>query len=135
MTDTSVPSPSSTGRRRAAQDREFRRIRILAMASAGWSYAAIGRQEAISRQRVRQIVARAIEAAENETRRADAGARERLLAKLNIMADASSRTAAPRLARATRQSPKPPLTRPTALLSLTNPPRRQAPGLTLLDKT
>ena len=39
MTDASLP-PSSTGRRRAAREREYRRLRILAMAPAGWSYAA-----------------------------------------------------------------------------------------------
>ena len=50
------------------EDREFRRIRILAMVQAGWSYAAIGREEGISRERVRQIVAQAFEAGESETK-------------------------------------------------------------------
>ena len=58
-------SPSSTGRRRAARGREYRQLRILAMAPAGWSYAAIGREAAI--------------------------ARERLLAKLNAMAETIQR--------------------------------------------
>ena len=68
MTEASLPSPSATTRRRAAREREFRRIRILAMVQAGWSYAAIGREEAISRERVRQIVAQAFEAGESETK-------------------------------------------------------------------
>ena len=68
MSHAPFPSPSSTDRRRAARDREFRRIRILAMVQAGWSYAAIGREEAISRERVRQIVAHAFEAGESETK-------------------------------------------------------------------
>ena len=68
MTETPLASPSSTGRRRAARQREFRRLRILAMVQTGWSYAAIGREEAISRERVRQIVARAFEASESETK-------------------------------------------------------------------
>ena len=68
MTEASLPSPSSTARRPAAKDREFRRIRILAMVQAGWSYAAIGREEAISRERVRQIVAQALEAGDSETK-------------------------------------------------------------------
>jgi hypothetical protein len=33
-------------------DREFRRSRILAMASAGWRHAAIGREGAIARERL-----------------------------------------------------------------------------------
>jgi hypothetical protein len=68
VTRAPLPSPSATARRLAARDREFRRLRILAMAPAGWSYAAIGREEAISRERVRQIVAQAFEAGENETK-------------------------------------------------------------------
>ena len=68
MTHAPLPSPSSTARRLAARDREFRRLRILAMVQAGWSYAAIGREEAISRERVRQIVAQAFEAGESETK-------------------------------------------------------------------
>jgi hypothetical protein len=56
MTDASLP-PSSTGRRRAAREREYRRLRILAMAPAGSSYAAIGSEAAISGERAPQIVA------------------------------------------------------------------------------
>jgi len=68
MTEASLPSPSAAPRRRATREREFRRLRILAMVQAGWSYAAIGREEAISRERVRQIVAQAFEAGETETK-------------------------------------------------------------------
>ncbi len=63
-----VPSPSSPGARPAARDRELRRVRILALVQAGWSYAAIAREEALSRERVRQIVAQALEAGEGETK-------------------------------------------------------------------
>ena len=63
-----VPSPSSPGARPAARDRELRRVRILALVQAGWSYAAIGREEGLSRERVRQIVAQALEAGEGETK-------------------------------------------------------------------
>ena len=61
MTDAPLRSPSSPARRRAARVRKFGHIRILAMAPAGWFYAAIGRD--------------------------DASALERLLAKLNAMAE------------------------------------------------
>ena len=88
MTRTHLPPPT-TARRRAARDREFWRVRIPAMVQAGWSYAAIGREEAISR--------------------------ERLLAKLNSMAEHVKRRRelhgdAPPGA-TTRHSPRPPLTR------------------------
>jgi hypothetical protein len=108
VTQASLPSPSFPGRRRAAREREFRRIGILATAPAGWSYAAIGREEAISRERAPQIVASAFEAGDSETKlvharasgrlnryaaidAADAadrgGGRKRRLAKLNAMAE------------------------------------------------
>ena len=67
MTETSLASPPSADRR-PAKDREYRRLRILAMVQAGWSYAAIGREEAISRERVRQIVAQALEAGAGESK-------------------------------------------------------------------
>ncbi|MBV8472786.1 MAG: helix-turn-helix domain-containing protein [Hyphomicrobiales bacterium] len=51
------PLPSST---RPPRDRDLRRLRIVADVQAGWSYAAIGRREGISRERVRQIVAQAL---------------------------------------------------------------------------
>jgi hypothetical protein len=54
-----VSSPTS-GARGAAGDRETRRVRILALFQAGWSYAGIGRVEGLSRERVRQIVAQAL---------------------------------------------------------------------------
>jgi hypothetical protein len=38
------------------------------MVQTGWSYAAIGREEAISRERVRQIVVKSFAAGENETK-------------------------------------------------------------------
>ena len=38
MTEAPLRSPSAAGRRRAAREREFRRLRILAMVQAGWSY-------------------------------------------------------------------------------------------------
>jgi len=112
MTQAPRPFLSATGRRRTARDREFRRLRILAMAQAGWSYAAIGREAAISRERVRQIVANAFKAGERATKLVharvqiarlepalrlaarsvadaayDEGGREKLLAKLNRMAE------------------------------------------------
>ncbi len=50
------PSPAPIVRR-TAREREQRRIRILAMVQAGFSYEAIARDENLSRERVRQIVA------------------------------------------------------------------------------
>jgi len=67
LTDASLPSLSSTGRRHAVREREYRRLRILAMAPAGWSYAAIGSEEAISGERAPQIDAQTFEAGESET--------------------------------------------------------------------
>ena len=65
--DAAIP-PSSPRARPAARDRELRRVRILALVQAGWSYAAIAREEGLSRERVRQIVALALEAGEAETK-------------------------------------------------------------------
>jgi hypothetical protein len=121
-----------------AAARDLRRLRILASLQAGLSYAAIGRAEGLSRERVRQIVAQALahgqadskldharvqiarlepalrlaaqavadgdlgaidrllrvldrldrySAVEGAATSADAGGRERLLAKLNAMAE------------------------------------------------
>ncbi|HEY1941460.1 MAG TPA: helix-turn-helix domain-containing protein [Roseiarcus sp.] len=58
-----LPSPA-----RPARDRDLRRIRILSQVQAGFSYAAIGREEGLSRERVRQIVSQALgeEAAETK---------------------------------------------------------------------
>jgi hypothetical protein len=121
-----------------AASRDLRRLRILASLQAGLSYAAIGRAEGLSRERVRQIVAKALDeegtgtkldharvqiarlepalrlaagavadgdlsaidrllrvldrldrycAVEGAATGEDAGARERLLAKLNAMAE------------------------------------------------
>ena len=43
-----------------ARARDLRRLRILASVQAGLSYAAIGRDEGVSRERVRQIVAQSL---------------------------------------------------------------------------
>ena len=158
--NAALQSPSSSAAGASARDREFRRLRIPAMAPAGWSDAAIGREEAIWRERAPQIVAQAFEAGESETKLVHARAsgrlnrysaidaidaadpesgRKRRLAKLSAMAENLEQRrerhgeAAP--AKPTRQTPRPPLTQRTALISLTIPPRRQAPGLTSLDKT
>ncbi len=109
MNEASLPSPSSTDRRRAARDREFRRIRILAMAPAGWSYAAIGREEAISRERVRQIVAQAVETGES-------GCWPSSTLWPRPSSGAGSATATRRRTMTTRQSPKPSLTRRKPLI-------------------
>lgn len=55
----SAPLPSLAPSRAAARD--LRRLRILASLQAGRSYAAIGRAEGLSRERVRQIVAKALD--------------------------------------------------------------------------
>ncbi|MGD0643176.1 MAG: sigma factor-like helix-turn-helix DNA-binding protein [Roseiarcus sp.] len=60
--------PSTAGARPAARDRDLRRLRILGSVQAGWSYAAIGREEGISRERVRQIVAQALSEDSVETK-------------------------------------------------------------------
>jgi Homeodomain-like domain len=57
-----APAPS----RAAARD--LRRLRILAALQSGLSYAAIGRAEGLSRERVRQIVAKALNEAGPETK-------------------------------------------------------------------
>jgi hypothetical protein len=61
------PSPAPTVRR-TAREREQRRIRILAMVQAGFSYEAIARDENLSRERVRQIVAQSLDEREGGTR-------------------------------------------------------------------
>jgi hypothetical protein len=61
-------SPSSSVAGASPRDRDLRRVRILALVQAGWSYAAIAREEALSRERVRQIVAQALAAGEGETK-------------------------------------------------------------------
>jgi hypothetical protein len=52
----SAPDPLPPRPRVSAADRERRRIRIFARMQEGWSYEAIGREEKVSRERVRQIV-------------------------------------------------------------------------------
>ena len=54
-----APLPAPATSRAAARD--LRRLRILASLQAGLSYAAIGRAEGLSRERVRQIVAKALD--------------------------------------------------------------------------
>ena len=54
-----LPSPSRP--RELARAPDLRRLRILASVQAGLSYAAIGRDEGVSRERVRQIVAQAFD--------------------------------------------------------------------------
>ena len=61
------PSPAPIVRR-TAREREQRRIRILAMVQAGFSYEAIARDENLSRERVRQIVAQSLDEPEGGTR-------------------------------------------------------------------
>jgi hypothetical protein len=53
----SLPAPATS--RAAARD--LRRLRILASVQAGLSFAAIGRAEGLSRERVRQIVVQALD--------------------------------------------------------------------------
>jgi Homeodomain-like domain len=61
----SAALPASAASRAAARD--LRRLRILASLQAGLSYAAIGRAEGLSRERVRQIVVKALNEAGAET--------------------------------------------------------------------
>ncbi len=65
---SSPPAPSAPIVRRIAREREQRRIRILAMVQAGFSYEAIARDENLSRERVRQIVAQALREPDDGTR-------------------------------------------------------------------
>jgi hypothetical protein len=67
--EPAMPPPlSAPVPRRTAREREQRRIRILAMVRAGFSYEAIARDENLSRERVRQIVAQSLEEPEGATR-------------------------------------------------------------------
>jgi hypothetical protein len=61
------PSPAPIVRR-TAREREQRRIRILAMVQSGFSYEAIARDESLSRERVRQIVAQSLDERQRGTR-------------------------------------------------------------------
>jgi hypothetical protein len=58
--NAAVPSATNT--------RDLRRLRILAQVQAGLSYAAIGREEGLSRERVRQIVVQALDERGGETK-------------------------------------------------------------------
>ena len=55
----SDPLPASADGRAASRD--LRRLRVLAAVQEGLSYAAIGRAEGLSRERVRQIVVQALD--------------------------------------------------------------------------
>jgi hypothetical protein len=59
-----VPARPTT----TAVQREERRLRIMAMVRAGQSYEAIGRQEQLTRERVRQIVAKSLDDKSGSTR-------------------------------------------------------------------
>ncbi len=61
MSKSATPVAAFERPKRTAAQREARRIRILAMLRAGHSYEAIARQEQLSRERVRQIVAKSLE--------------------------------------------------------------------------
>jgi len=64
-----MPAPALAPRPARAPSRaDLRRLRILERVQAGASYAEIGRMEGLSRERVRQIVARALDAGGGETR-------------------------------------------------------------------
>jgi len=64
-----MPAPSSRlPGRRTAHQREQRRIRIMAMVRAGYSYEAIARDENLTRERIRQIVTQSLDAAEGPGR-------------------------------------------------------------------
>jgi hypothetical protein len=61
------PSPGAPARRTAHQ-REQRRIRIMGMVRAGYSYEAIARDENLTRERIRQIVTQSLNDAEGPGR-------------------------------------------------------------------
>jgi hypothetical protein len=54
--------------RRTARQREERRIRIMGMVRLGFSYEAIARDECLSRERIRQIVAQSLDVEDGATR-------------------------------------------------------------------
>jgi len=56
-----VPSPAASTSRRSARERELRRARILERVQGGFSHAAIAQQEGLSRERVRQIIAKSLQ--------------------------------------------------------------------------
>ena len=118
----SVRRPSPPTR---APPSDLRRLCIVSSAQARSSYVVIGREEGLSRQRVRQIVARALVE----------GERERPLAENSTRWPSASRRPARRASSPPMggAAPRPLLTRLTALIPLTIKRRRQAPSLTKLD--
>jgi len=54
--------------RRTARQREERRIRIMGMVRSGFSYEEIARDECLSRERIRQIVAQSLDVEDGATR-------------------------------------------------------------------
>jgi hypothetical protein len=63
-----MPPPPHVPGRRTAHQREQRRIRIMAMVRAGYSYEAIARDECLTRERIRQIVTKSLAEAEGPGR-------------------------------------------------------------------
>jgi hypothetical protein len=61
LSAVAVATAASAHPRRTARDREARRIRILGMFQGGFPYDVIARHENLSRERVRQIVAKSLE--------------------------------------------------------------------------
>ena len=112
-----LPAPAAL--RAAARD--LRRLRVLVSLRAGLSCAVIDR----------------LLGALDRLDRFDAveSGRERLVAKLNAMAQRTTATRSTAAGGGVKGTPRPPLTRRTALISRKNPPQRQAQDLTPLDKT
>ena len=54
--------------RMTAQQREFRRLRIMGMVQAGYSYLAIADAERLSKERVRQIVVASLKVKDEGTK-------------------------------------------------------------------
>lgn len=52
--------PSPQRRSQSAKDREVRRLRIMASVQAGHTYQTIGREEGLTRERIRQIVSESV---------------------------------------------------------------------------
>ena len=61
MSDSTACSAKPAKPPATARARELRRLRIFAWMEEGWSYEAIGREEGLSRERIRQIVSQALD--------------------------------------------------------------------------